>query len=59
VLGELENWAREMNYAKCILETGWAQPEAISLYKKNLYDIIPNYGQYEGVALSVCFEKEL
>jgi GNAT superfamily N-acetyltransferase len=59
VLNELENWAAEMSYAKCILETGLAQPEAIRLYKKNLYTIIANYGQYAGIEKSVCFEKAL
>lgn len=59
ILKELEAWAKEMNYEKCILETGYAQPEAIRLYEKNLYKVIPNYGQYEGVELSVCFEKVL
>ena len=28
VLGELENWANELGYQKCILETGKKQPEA-------------------------------
>lgn len=59
ILKELENWCRELNYKKCILETGRKQPEAIELYKKNEYTIIPNYGQYEGVENSVCFEKVL
>jgi putative acetyltransferase len=59
VLNELEVWAREMKYTTCILETGLAQPEAIALYKKNAYTIIPNYGQYAGVENSVCFEKRL
>ncbi len=59
VLKELENWCRELGYKKCILETGKKQPEAIELYKKNSYHIIPNYGQYENVANSVCFEKDL
>lgn len=59
VLKELEVWAREMNYEKCILETGEKQPEAIRLYKKNAYTIIPNYGQYADVESSVCFEKVL
>lgn len=59
VLKELENWAKELNYGKCILETGEKQPEAIRLYKKNQYAVIPNYGQYEHVASSVCFEKYL
>jgi putative acetyltransferase len=59
VLGELENWARELGFKKCILETGIRQPEAIRLYKKNNYTEIPNYGQYAQVESSVCFEKEL
>lgn len=57
VLKELENWAAECGYHKCILETGKKQPEAIALYKKNGYDIIPNFGQYANVDNSVCFEK--
>jgi len=59
VLHALETWAGELNYKKCILETGEKQPEAIRLYKKNNYRIIPNYGQYEGVSNSICFEKTL
>lgn len=59
VLQALEDWARELNYTSCLLETGKRQPEAISLYMKNGYQLIPNYGQYEGVENSVCFEKKL
>ena len=59
VLAELEMWAKELNFNKCILETGKRQPEAIALYKKNGYISIPNYGQYAGVENSVCFEKVL
>ena len=59
VLKELENWTLELSYNKCILETGKRQPEAISLYKKNGYSNIPNYGQYSGVENSVCFQKVL
>ncbi len=59
VLLELEKWAKELGYKKCILETGKKQPEAISLYKKNGYQLIPNYGQYTEVENSVCFEKDL
>ena len=59
VLVELEKWAGELSYKKCILETGKKQPEAIAVYKKNGYKIIPNYGQYAGVENSVCFEKEI
>lgn len=59
ILKELENWAVELGFNKCILETGVKQPEAISLYKKNNYEIINNYGQYTGILTSVCFEKDL
>ena len=59
VLTELEQWANELGYEKCVLETGKRQPEAIALYKKNGYEIIPNYGQYIGIDNSVCFEKAL
>lgn len=59
VLKVLEQWAAELGYRKCILETGEKQPEAISLYHKNHYRVIPNYGQYADVADSICFEKLL
>ena len=59
VLTALEQWATELNYKKCILETGKKQPEAIRLYKKNGYQLIQNYGQYAGIENSVCFEKEI
>ena len=59
VLSELEKWAKELGCKRCLLETGKRQPEAIRLYTKNGYNIIPNFGQYENVENSVCFEKEL
>lgn len=59
VLSELEKWAREMSYTRCVLETGKKQPEAIALYRKNGYTLIANYGQYAGVENSVCFEKQI
>ena len=59
VLNELENWAMELDYSSCVLETGVRQTEAIEFYKKNLYKIIPNYGQYINVENSLCFEKKI
>ena len=59
ILSELERWASELNAHACCLETGIKQPEAIALYRKNGYEPIPNYGQYEGVENSVCFRKRL
>lgn len=59
ILAELEAWAAELHFIKCILETGRRQPDAIALYKNRGYRLIPNYGKYLNVENSVCFEKEL
>lgn len=59
VLRKLEQWAAELTYRKCILETGKKQHEAIALYRKCGYLIVPNYGQYAGIENSVCFEKNI
>ena len=59
ILKELEKWAAELSCNKCILETGKRQPEAIELYQRSGYTIIPNYGQYAAIENSVCFEKQL
>lgn len=59
IIKELEGWAKELGYTKCVLETGKRQYHAIALYQKVGYQIIPNYGQYIGVENSICFEKDL
>jgi putative acetyltransferase len=59
VLTELEQLAKLLNYDSILLETGIRQTEAVEFYKKNLYKIIPNYGQYIGVKNSICFQKTI
>ncbi len=59
VLTELEKWAAELGYRKCVLETGKRMKDAIELYSRSNYQVIPNYGQYIGIDNSVCFEKEI
>lgn len=59
ILKELELWAKELNYEKCILETGVKQADAIVLCKKSGFIITPNYGEYKNIKNSVCFEKLL
>ena len=59
ILKELEVWTNELGFKKCILETGIGLKKAINLYKINGYNLISNYGQYENVEGSVCFEKQL
>lgn len=59
ILSELELWATEENYKIAVLETGFMQKDAISLYQKLGYVITENYGQYIGVENSVCMKKTL
>ena len=59
VLAELEKWAAELGYSKCILETGRRLPDAVRLYQNKGYLQIPNYGQYIQMENSICFEKGL
>jgi putative acetyltransferase len=59
VLTELEKWALELGYSRCVLETGKRLPDAVRLYEKSGYQLIPNYGQYIQMENSICFEKKL
>lgn len=58
ILDELENWAKDAGYKRCVLETGKRQVEAVKFYQKCGYQIIPNYDQYIGMENSLCFEKK-
>lgn len=59
VLAELEIWSGEHGYTACVLETGFKQPEAIALYQRSGYEVIPNYGQYADVGSSVCMRRSI
>lgn len=59
VLDALEGWSKELGAHCCRLETGKRMPDAVALYQRNGYQIVPNYGQYIGVENSLCFEKRL
>ena len=59
VLNALEIWAKENGFQHAILETSNQLTNAISLYQKSGYEIIPNYGQYIDVESSVCMKKIL
>lgn len=59
VLNALEIWAKENGFQEAILETSNQLTNAISLYQKSNYEIIPNYGQYINVESSVCMKKIL
>lgn len=58
IIKELETWAKELHYKNFVLETSPKLLNAIALYKKTGYEIIPNFGQYIGVENSICMRKE-
>lgn len=59
IIHEIETWARELGYENAVLETGLKQPEAIGFYKREGYVLTENYGQYIGMASSICMKKKL
>jgi len=59
ILYELEQWAIENGFQSTVLETGILQHEAISLYQKQGYHQIKNYGDYGELNSSICFGKKL
>lgn len=59
IVSRLEELASGRKYKSCILETGIKQKEAVSLYRKQGYEVIDNYSPYIGMENSVCMKKEL
>ena len=59
ILRELEMMATAKGFRSAILETGVLQPEAIQLYRKAGFEIIPNYEPYTESTNSVCMRKRL
>ena len=59
ILATLEEWAKTLGYSETILETLKSQTSVVAMYQRNGYEIIPNYGQYQGVESSVCMRKYL
>ncbi|PZO31183.1 MAG: GNAT family N-acetyltransferase [Flavobacteriaceae bacterium] len=59
VLNALEIWTKENGFQHAILETSNQLTNAISLYQKSGFEVIPNYGQYIEVESSVCMKKIL
>jgi GNAT superfamily N-acetyltransferase len=59
ILERLEALARDFGYARAVLETGDAQPEAIRLYHRAGYTRVPCYGRYRSDPRSACFARPL
>lgn len=59
LLRALEDQARDLGYARMVLETGTMQPEAIALYESEGYVRIESYGFYAGAPDERCYGKDL
>lgn len=59
LLRRLEAKAKIKGYRYCILETGKPLEAAYHLYQKAGYQVIPNYGQYAHMTLSICMERKI
>lgn len=59
LLARLEAEAVGFGYRRVQLESGLRQPEALRLYETAGYHRIPDFGQYAGDELTVCFAKDL
>ena len=55
----LEDWMLERNLSIARLETGGKQLEALGLYQKLGYKVIPKYGVYVDMPNSICMKKDL
>lgn len=55
----LEKEGKDKGYKYFILESGELLVEAMALYRKRGYKVIPNYGQYRDMHDSICLKKKL
>ncbi|WP_235693112.1 GNAT family N-acetyltransferase [Deinococcus aquaedulcis] len=59
LLDELIARGRAAGYARLVLETGDQQAAALALYERAGFRRIPNFGYYEGIDNSLCYELPL
>lgn len=59
LLTAVEEAARGAGRQRIWLETGTAQPEAIALYEKAGYSLIPDFGHYKGYLSVRSFGRTL
>ena len=59
LLAALESEARSLGATRLVLETGERLFEAVALYERTGFTIIPPFNEYVGARLSLCMGKEL
>ena len=59
LMDEIEEKARQMGFRRVILQTRPIMPDAVALYTKRGYALIPNYPPYDRLEGAVCYAKLL
>ena len=59
LLAALESEARSLGATRLVLETGERLLEAVALYERTGFTVIPPFDEYVGARLSLCMGKEL
>ena len=59
LMDQIEKKARDLGFHRVVLQTRPIMPDAVRLYAKRGYALIPNYPPYDKLAGAVCYAKEL
>ena len=59
LMDKIEEKAWQMGFRRVILQTRPIMPDAVALYEKRGYCLIPNYPPYDQMEGAICFAKEL
>ncbi len=59
LMDQIEDRARQMGYRRVVLQTRPVMTDAVALYAKRGYALIPNYPPYDRLDGAVCYAKLL
>ena len=59
LMDQIEEKARKLGYRRVMLQTRPIMPDAVGLYTKRGYALIPNYPPYDRLEGAVCYAKAL
>ena len=59
LLALIEQEASSLGFARILMESGLAQPEAMGLYESSGYERIPGFGHYRDKPQNRCYAKAL
>ena len=59
LMDQIEEKARDLGFRRVVLQTRPIMPDAVALYTKRGYALIPNYPPYDKLPGAVCYAKNL